>query len=67
MPISSTQISCSRVRRKRVRGRPSSLLKFPSVFSTRYFCPSTEATMSLVVVLPTLPVMPITGMGNLAL
>ena len=43
------------------------MLKFPSVFSTWYFCPRTAATMSLVVVLPTLPVMPITGMGNLAL
>ena len=43
------------------------LLKFPSVFSTRNRVLRTEAIMSLVVVLPTLPVMPMTGMGNLAL
>ena len=40
------------------------LLKFPSVLSTRNFSPSTAATISLVVVLPTEPVMHTKGMSN---
>ncbi len=43
------------------------LLKFPSVLSTRNRVPSTAAIMSLVVVLPTLPVTAMKGMGNRAL
>ena len=45
-------------------GTPISLFRLPSVLRTLYFSPSTAATMSLVVVLPTEPVRATTGMGN---
>ena len=41
-------------------GRPISLLNERSLRSVTYRCESTSATNSFVVVLPTLPVMPIT-------
>ncbi len=41
-----------------------SLLKFSGVFSTRSFAPSTAATISFVVVLPTLPVIWTKGISN---
>ena len=43
-----------------------SLLKFSGVFKTRYFASSTAAIISLVVVLPTLPVIWIMGIWNLS-
>ena len=61
IPISRTAISSSSLRRNTVRGSPSSLLKFPSVFKVRYFWESTAAIISFVLVFPTLPVMPTTG------
>ena len=64
MPISTTATWCSLRIRSSVRGTPISLLKFPSVFSTRYFSASTAAMNSLVLVLPTLPVMPTTFTGS---
>ena len=67
IPISSTQSSCWRLSRSRVRGRPTSLLKLPSVLRTLNFSPSTAATMSFVVVLPTLPVTPTKGILNFCL
>ena len=39
---------------------PISLLKLPAVFNTLYFCESTEAIISFVLVFPTLPVIPTT-------
>ena len=41
-----------------------SLLRFPSVRSVSYFCVSTAAIISLVVVLPTEPVTCTTGSRN---
>ena len=64
IPISRTAISSSSRSRNTVSGRPSSLLKFPAVFKTRYFCASTAAIISFVLVLPTLPVIPTTGMPS---
>ena len=64
IPISSTAISSSSRRRNTVSGRPSSLLKFPCVFKVRYFWLSTDAITSLVLVLPTLPVIPTTGISS---
>ena len=43
---------------EQVLGRPTSLLKFPWVFRVAYWDSSTQAIISLVVVFPTLPVMP---------
>ena len=64
MPISTTATSCSSSRPNSVRGTPSSLLKFFRVLWVLNFSDSTAATISLVVVLPTLPVLAITGMSN---
>ena len=64
IPISRTAISSSSRRRKTVRGRPNSLLKFPCVFRVRYFSFSTEAITSFVLVFPTLPVIPTTGIWS---
>ena len=47
-----------------VRGVPISLLKFAGVFSTWSFAPSAAATISFVVVLPTLPVIWIKGISK---
>ena len=66
IPISRTAISSSSVSRKTVRGRPRSLLKFPSVLSVRSFRLRTEAIISFVLVLPTLPVTPVTGMPRMS-
>ena len=60
-PISSTAASSSGVSRNTVIGRPSSLLKFPSVFRVRSFTERTDAIISFVDVFPTDPVMPTTG------
>lgn len=49
---------------KIVSGSPISLLKFPSVLSTLYRCSKTEAIISLVLVFPTLPVIPTTLQDN---
>ena len=64
IPISRTATSCSSVRLKMVSGSPIPLLKFPSVLRTLYFRERTEAIVSLVLVLPTLPVMPTTLMSS---
>ena len=61
IPISRTAISSPSRRRKTVRGRPSSLLKLPCVFRVWYFWFRTDAITSFVLVLPTLPVIPTTG------
>ena len=66
MPVSITAASCSGARPSSVSGVPISLLKFPGVFRTQYFASSTAAIISLVVVLPTLPVIWITGIWNLS-
>ena len=57
IPVSYTHlaISSSFFKRKMVSGRPMLLLKFPCVFSVRYFCDRTEASISFVEVFPTLP------------
>ena len=60
-PSSSASALCSGPRRSRVRGRPHWLLKLPSGLSTGPNVPSTEAIISLVVVLPLLPVTAATG------
>ena len=57
-------ISCSLVSRSSVLGTPTSLLKLPSVASTLNFSLSTARISSLVVVLPLVPVMAMTGMLN---
>ena len=62
MPISTTDTWCPSSRRSSVHGTPSSLLKFFSVRWVLNRWLSTAEIISLVVVLPTLPVMPITGM-----
>ena len=61
MPVSITAASCSGMSRSSVSGAPMSLLRFPSVRSVSYFCVSTAAIISLVVVLPTEPVTCTTG------
>ena len=67
MPISTTATSCSFLILKMVRGSPTSLLKFPWVFNTLYFAPNVAAIISLVLVFPTLPVIPTTGMVSCSL
>ena len=64
MPVSITAASCSAMSRSSVSGAPISLLRFPSVRSVSYFCASTAAIISLVVVLPTEPVTCTTGSRN---
>ena len=61
MPSSMTAASVSGPMRKMVSGTPSSLLKFFSVRRVLNLRARTQATISLVVVLPELPVMPTTG------
>ncbi|CUP30532.1 Uncharacterised protein [Segatella copri] len=63
-PISTTAISFSGERRKRVFGTPTSLLKLPWVNITLNFSPRTAETSSLVVVLPLVPVIPTTGISK---
>ena len=61
MPISTTAASCSGRRRNIVSGSPIWLFWLPSVFMVRKQEERARATISFVVVLPTLPVMPTTG------
>ena len=61
-PISTTAISVSSVMRRRVRGTPMWLLRFPAVAVTRNLVERTAQRSSFVVVLPLVPVRPITGM-----
>ncbi len=61
IPISITAISCLSERRHIMRGRPTWLFIFPSVFRVQNPVDSAIATISFVVVLPTLPVTPTTG------
>ena len=65
MPISTTATSVSGVMLISVLGAPISLFWLPSVLMMRNADAMTAATISLVVVLPTLPVMPITLAGIL--
>ena len=60
MPISSTSTSVSSGAPRTVTGRPWSLLKLRSLAATRRLAPTAAATRSLVLVLPTLPVIPTT-------
>ncbi|OPZ61646.1 MAG: hypothetical protein BWY85_02343 [Firmicutes bacterium ADurb.Bin506] len=63
MAISATATSCPISSLSRVKGRPISLFMLPSVASTDLPAPSTAAIISLVVVLPALPVTPTTLAG----
>ena len=60
-PISTTAASSSGAMRSTVIGRPIWLFALPAVFIVRSPADTASATISFVVVLPTLPVMPITG------
>ena len=60
IPISITATSSS-CNLSIVNGKPILLLLFPSVFNVLYFLDTTFATMSFVLVFPTLPVIAITG------
>ena len=64
MPISRTAASCSGPRSSTVSGRPTSLLRLPSVRSVVNRRATTAATASLVEVLAMLPVIPITMGSN---
>src|SRR5215218_1975851 len=64
MPISSTRTSVSAGAARIVTGRPCSLLKLRSFAATRRPAPTAARTKSLVLVLPTLPVMPTTVAGS---
>ena len=66
-PISTTAISCDGFMESSVSGTPMWLLRFPKVYWTLYFCISTVLMSSFVVVLPLLPVSPITGMVSCCL
>ena len=59
-PARARRRVCSGRRRSSVSGRPYWLLRLPSVFSTGPRVASSAAVISLVVVLPTEPVMPTT-------
>ncbi len=63
MPISSTAARVDFSMRSTVSGMPTSLFRLPSVLRVSQCCPSTAATISLVVVLPTEPVTPTTLAG----
>ena len=60
MPISRTSTSVSAGAARIVTGRPCSLLKLRSFAATRRPAPTAASTRSLVLVLPTLPVIPTT-------
>ena len=64
MPVSMTADRCLEESPSSVCGVPISLLKFAAVLSVLNFTPSTEAIISFVVVLPTLPVTCTNGMEN---
>jgi hypothetical protein len=57
---------CSAPKRKRVSGSPISLFRLPRVASVSPRVAAMDASISLVVVLPKLPVSAITGTRNLA-
>ena len=61
IPISRTAIVCERSIRRRQRGSPNSLLKFPIERITVNFLARTAAIISFVVVFPALPVTPTMG------
>ena len=60
-PISTMAASSSGVMRRTVMGRPIWLFALPAVFIVLRPAETAKATNSFVVVLPTLPVIPITG------
>ena len=60
-PISTTTASVSSRAPSKVNGNPSSLLKERSLAAVTYDVASTDASKSLVDVLPTEPVTPTTG------
>ena len=64
IPISTTATSCSGSRRNIVSGNPTWLLWFPSVRITFFSAERASAIISFVVVFPTLPVTPTTGIEN---
>ena len=64
-PISISAIWCSALSLNNIRGTPMWLFKFPIVERTAYFWDKTQLINSFVLVLPLLPVIPITGMSNL--
>ncbi len=62
--ISITAVRCSGLSRSSVSGTPQWLFRFPSVRSVGAAVASAAATRSLVVVLPTLPVTPMSVPGQ---
>ena len=64
IPISKIASSVSGSNSNIIRATPIWLFQFPCVFTTRYFFSNTALIISLVVVFPTLPVTPITGISN---
>ena len=66
MPISSTAFSSLSCKSNRARGSPKMLLRLPGDLKVRYLLDRTAWVSSLVEVLPTLPVMPITSAGKRA-
>ena len=64
MPISMTAASWREARRSSVCGTPMWLLRLPSVFNVINRSARMAAIMSLVVVLPLLPLTATTGMSN---
>ena len=63
IPISTTATSCPASSPSSVSGRPTRLFRFPSLRSTRQRAAAIANAISLVVVLPLLPVMPTTRAG----
>ena len=64
IPISKIASSVSGSNSNIIMATPIWLFQFPCVFTTRYFFSNTALIISLVVVFPTLPVTPITGISN---
>ncbi len=67
MPTSMTASRCAGLRRSKVSGNPTSLLKLPAVASrsdSPTACPKIDAIISLTVVLPLLPVTATSGSEN---
>ncbi len=67
VPISRTTMSWEGPRFKRDRGSPTKLLRVPRLLRTRYRSSKRKAIISLVLVFPFVPVIPITGTENLSL
>jgi len=63
--ISITAISCSGFKLSKVRDAPKVEFSFSCVETCLYLVESTAVTNSFVVVLPHVPVMPITGVFNI--